>query len=66
MSPILLARLSVHAAEWQAVTELPDIRWCDRRTSPWTSALDLLNALHMRGATGNRKRCSISVGCSPY
>src|SRR5450432_4337903 len=26
MSPILLARLSVHAAEWQAVTELPDIR----------------------------------------
>jgi len=24
--PILLARLSVHAAEWQAVTELPDIR----------------------------------------
>ena len=26
MSPVLLARLSVHAAEWQAVTELPDIR----------------------------------------
>ena len=26
MSPILLTRSSVHAAKWQAVTELPDIR----------------------------------------
>jgi hypothetical protein len=25
MSPVLPARLSMHAAEWQAGTELPDI-----------------------------------------
>jgi hypothetical protein len=54
MSPILPARLSVYAAEWQAVTELPDIRRCDHRTSPWTSTLDLLNALNTRRA-GSRE-----------
>src|SRR5438874_1404673 len=26
LSPILLARSSMHAAEWQAIAELPDIR----------------------------------------